>query len=122
MVKRFDEVKTRDARALQIWQILIGCPHNRQIISYETLGGTLGFKGFGVMGHFLDPLMCYCAQQGLPPLTVLVVGKYSGTPGDGLALKSSPAEERERVYDYPWYSIYPPTEAELATAIAKGMP
>jgi len=122
----FDGLGTRESRAVQIWQILIGCAQNRQTITYEGLADLLGFKGAGVMGPFLDPLMYWCAQHGVPPLTVLVVGKYTGRPGGGLELDGDVDEERERVYlfaeQYSWYKVVPPTIEELTEALQKKKP
>lgn len=45
-----------------------------------------------------------------------------GTPGAGLVLAGDADAQRERVYEYPWYSIYPPTEEEFLEANVRGMP
>ena len=121
MVAKFSEIRTVEARALQIWQILLGCAHNRQTITYQQLGRLLGYRGVGGIGKSLNPIMRYCAQNDLPPLTVLVVGKYVGEPGAGLSLKADVDSERERVYEHPWYDLCPPTMDELADANSRGM-
>jgi len=69
------------------------------------------------MGKFLDPIMKYCKLNGLPPLTVLVVGKYLGVPGGGLITVTDADLEREQVYDCDWYNVYPPDETEFAQAL-----
>jgi len=63
--------------------------------------------------------MCafYCIQQNLPPLTAIVVGKRRGRAGDDIPLNLATIDsERERVYDFDWYDIYPPSESALAAA------
>ena len=116
-MKTFDSIRTVESHAIQIWQILVGPDYNRQTITYEKLSQLLGFKGAGTMGKFLDPIMKYCKLNGLPPLTVLVVGKYLGVPGEGLITVEDADSERERVYDYDWFSIYPPNETEFGQAL-----
>ena len=116
-MKTFNSIRTVESRAVQIWQILVGLAYNRQTITYGKLSKLLGFKGAGTMGKFLDPIMKYCKLNGLPPLTVLVVGKYVGVPGEGLITVKDADLEREQVYDYDWFNIYPPDETEFAKAL-----
>ena len=116
MVKRFDENSTAASRGLQIWLVLIGKAGNRQIMTYGMLAGTLGFKnGAGVLANLLGHVMYYCQQNGLPPLTVLVVNQDTGLPGAGLKGIDLNAG-REEVFNFDWYSIVPPTVEQLATA------
>ena len=79
-VRTFDSIRTRKARALQIWQILIGLAHNRQTITYKILSKLLDYKGAGVFAQLLDTIMRYCKQNQLPPLTILVVNENTGSP------------------------------------------
>ena len=116
MVRSFDDNPTQATRALQIWQILIGKAHNRQTITYGQLAELLGFGGAGTLAQLLGPVLHYCRQQELPPLTVLVVSKDSGLPGDGVKdidLNST----REEVFRFNWYGIWPPTTDELNAAL-----
>jgi len=116
-MKTFDSIRTVESRAVQIWQILVGLAYNRQTITYEKLSKLLRYKGPGTMGHVLNPIMNYCKLNGLPPLTVLVVGKYLGVPGGGLITVKDADSEREQVYEYDWYNLYPPDEPEFAQAL-----
>ncbi len=114
MVKRFNDISTDEARALQIWMILIGKAHNRQTITYKMLADMLGYKGAGVFAWKLDHIRIYCLENDLPHLTSLVVNQKTGLPGEGLGLKDSELNAaREDVYKYPWYSIIPPTPAQF---------
>lgn len=47
----------------------------------------------------------------------MVVEKYLGVPGEGLITVKNPDFERERVYDYDWFNVYPPDETEFAQAL-----
>ena len=114
MVKKFGEIRTKYSRAVQIWQILIGLARNRQTITYGMLGAKIGFKGVGTIGSFLDPIMRYCKQNNLPPLTIVVVNETTGSPGEGLTTIGNENSDREAVFKYDWYNLYPPSEADFA--------
>jgi putative restriction endonuclease len=115
MATRFDDNPTWPYRAHQIWLILIGKAYNRQTMTYGDLAYMLGFEGAGVFATPLDHILCYCELNGLPPLTCLVVNQTTGLPGDGLQLDDLHAD-RERVYNYDWYGLIPPSPEELAEA------
>lgn len=119
-LKRFDDSPTLNSRALQIWQILISKAYNRQTVTYEVLAEMLGYKGAGTLGDRLGPIWALCEHHDLPPLTVLVVGKNTGKPGSGLEehrdIDGTFDQARERVFNYDWYGLYPPSEADLADA------
>ena len=113
MIRTFDSIATKEARAVQIWLILIGMAHNRQITTYKRLSELLGYRGAGVFSQLLDPIMRYCEHNNLPPLTVLIVREDTGSPGTGLTTISNENVDREAVFNYNWYSIYPPTEGDF---------
>jgi len=108
--------KKRPHRALQVYQILLGTAANRQIITYGMLADILGYEGAGVFAEILDHIAYWCARRGLPPLTVLVVNKDTGLPGDGIPVQADINVERERVFSFKWYRILPPTTDELEAA------
>ena len=68
------------------------------------------------IGNILGRVMYYCQAAELPPLTILVVNKMTGRPGVGLALYDDRDALRERVFNYDWFGMVPPTPAELKTA------
>lgn len=57
----------------------------------------------------------YCQQNQLPPLTVIVVNQKTGLPGEGLTDVELNAD-REAVFNYDWFNLYPPSPEELAAA------
>lgn len=99
---------TTNERALQLWQILISAAHNRQVLTYEIVGKIAGINPKG-LGTYLGPIMRFCARANLPPLTVLIVRKGKGRPGDGLTTAPNPDLERERVFAHNWFGMKPPT-------------
>ena len=104
---------TREERALQIWQVLIGAAHNRQTLTYEMLDRLIEMGGTIVLSNPLDLVAQHCQRNNLPPLTVLVVGKQSGEPGGGYPVEQSVSADRERVYGYPWYALPPRKTADF---------
>lgn len=99
-------------RAIQIYQILIGAAHNRQVLTYPILGKMIGVPARGLARH-LGHIMHYCHRAGLPPLTVLVVQKKSGKPGDGFTTFEDLHRDRERVFAHDWYRMRPLTVTDL---------
>jgi hypothetical protein len=119
MATFFDEGPTHATRALQIWQILISAAHNRQTLTYGRLAAMLHFKGADVLATPLGHITHYCQQNGLPPLTVLVVNQETGLPGEGL-IGADLNADREKVFSYKWFGVFPPTPEELRVAYRRG--
>ena len=98
----------RSERALQIWQVLLGLAYNRQTITYEKLAELIGMGNIAVgLTQPLIQLMNYCKENNLPPLTILVVQKHSGIPGQGLTTIEDLNKDREAVFNYEWYKLKP---------------
>ena len=119
MLKLLNQNPSRESRAVQIWQILIGKAHNRQTITYGQLAELLVGSGAGVMAQNLDPIMHFCIQNGLPSLTILVVNANTGSPGEGLKLEGAENSEREKVFKHKWFDIQVPSEEDFAEALRK---
>lgn len=116
---KFDDERSVEARALQIYLILIGAATRRETLTYGELGPMLGHvRGGAFLAQQLGPLMAWCKRNGLPAITTLVVNKETGLPGEGLTSvedRDFPAEQ-QHVFDYDWYAIFPPTVEDLAAA------
>jgi putative restriction endonuclease len=120
MPELYEDQSTYATRATQIWQILVCKASNRKTLTYGQLAELIGFKGAGTLAHFLGHIMYYCLQNGLPPLTVLVVNQETGLPGEGL-IEANLNADRERVFRFNWFGIVPPTPEELEEAYEKKM-
>lgn len=114
-MERFNPSSSEGMRAAQAWQILVGCAHNRQTLTYLLLSIKMfGHPAAGVLGRTLGRIASYCDKNELPQLNVLVVNEQTGMPGDSIPLNAADIDAtRERVYDTDWYDIVPPTEADL---------
>jgi hypothetical protein len=120
-MKTFNPTSEHPARAVQAWQILVGKAMNRQTVTYELLSELMYEKqAAGVLAKILGHVAFYCIENHIPPLTALVVGKGPGKPGDRIPVDPAKIdEEREKVYQYNWYNVYPPSEAEFTAAYKK---
>lgn len=120
---QFNPSSKHPARALQAWIILVGAAMNRQTLTYEGLSVKMfQRKAAGVLDKILGHVAFYCIEQGLPPLTSIVVGKGRGTPGQDIPLDPAALDgARERVYAYDWYDEIPPSQDELAAAMKAAM-
>ena len=120
MIKKFDDDPVNASRAVQIWQILISKAHNRQTITYGILADLLGFERADVLAYKLGHIMHFCKQNNLPHLTILVVNKKTGKPGDGFTeIVEDLNVERENVFKHNWYGLYPPSEKQFDEAWQK---
>ncbi|MFL5385980.1 MAG: hypothetical protein ACJ8GN_25975 [Longimicrobiaceae bacterium] len=118
-MRYFKDESTHPNRALQVWLILIGRAANRQTMTYEMLARQIGFPRADFLAPILGHIMYYCSQTKLRGLTALVVYKDGGTPGSGF-VSEDPNMEREQVYGFDWYSIFPPSPEELREAYQRG--
>lgn len=117
-MNKFNPSSKREERAVQAWQILVGAAMKRQTLTYKLLSQFMFQKeAAGVLDKTLGHIAFYCINHSLPPLTSIVVGKNRGTPGGEIPIDEADYDqERENVYEYDWYDIYPPTAEELLEA------
>jgi hypothetical protein len=110
MIKEFNPHSAHPQRAQQAWQILVGVAKSRQTITYQHLALAMYRReAAGVLDKILGHVAFYCKGNEIPVLTSIVVGTGRGSPGDDIPLDlMSVDEEREKVYDYDWYNVYPP--------------
>lgn len=116
--EKFNPTAKHKDRVVQAWQILIGAAKNRQTLTYELLSIQMyGKKAAGVLDKILGHIAFYCNDNRLPPLTSIVVAKRKGIPGSEIPINIGQTDKlREKVYNYDWYNIYPPTAEELKEA------
>ena len=128
MLRSFNKVTEDSAsgtksavRALQAWQFLIGKAANRQIVQYEELRILMDYPTSNPLTPALGCIMFFCEQNDLPPLTLIVVNK-SGIPGEGFT--AGQIEDyhqlREKVFNFQWFKLLPPTIDELNAARKNG--
>ncbi len=118
MMRYYKDESSQATRAHQLWLILIGAARNRQILTYGMLADIQGFGGATPVIQPLGHIMYWCAENKLPPLTVIVVNQKTGEPGGGLT--TGAWKDLDPVFQYPWYAIFPPSPEELATAYERG--
>lgn len=120
-MKQFNPTSKHPERALQAWQILVGAAMNRQTLTYKGLSQLMYKKdAAGVLDKILGHVAFFCNDNTLPALTSIVVGKGRGTPGKDIPVDPEVMDhEREKVYDFDWYNVFPPTPSQLAASFAK---
>ena len=100
-------------RGLQIYHVLMSFAYQRKTLTYETLGQLIDLP-HRFLGNYLEHLLRYCTDQGLPQITILVVRKAEGTPSTGFPSATVDMDqELERVFDYPWFRQKPLTIEDL---------
>ena len=93
----------------------------RTVLTYEEVANLTGLPNNcrNVLGH----VYCYCAQNSLPLLPILVVEKHSGKPSsdvyDGLDIP----EEHRRCFRYDWLAcrVRSPQELDDAYRVPRGL-
>ena len=97
---------------MKTYLILIGHAARRETTTYGDLASKLGAN---VPPMFVGAISIPSPGTAEPVrLTVLAVGQDSGVPGDGYpGPRESINADRERVYQYDWYDLIPPTIVEL---------
>jgi hypothetical protein len=117
MPQRFSDDSRIGTRALQAYLVLIGLAWNRQTITYGQLSqNQMQYGQGGILASPLGCIMGWCYENGLPPLTALVVNDQTGLPGEGLYTASDYPATQQRVFGFNWYSLFPPSPDELAAA------
>lgn len=113
------ERSSSSTRALQAYLVLISSAWNRQTITYGIISQNhMQFGNGGILACPLGCILGWCYEQGLPPLTALVVNDITGLPGDGFGVvdgEDYPAA-LQHVFRFNWFSIFPPELAALDAA------
>jgi putative restriction endonuclease len=94
----------QEQRAYLAWNELADFARNKRPVWYETLGSLIDIHHRAVK-HVLAVIQDYCLQNRLPPLTILVVNKNTGLPGDGfIAWDADNLDEgKEQVFGFDWH-------------------
>jgi putative restriction endonuclease len=109
---------TREQRAAQIWPLLTFAASLRVTLTYQRLGELIGAQP-RTLGSWLEPIQSYCLTKRLPALTVLVVSKSNGRPGEGFIAAVDVPGEQARVFSHDWTHTRIPTPGDLSRAVLK---
>ena len=108
---------TKYQRVQHVWSLLVCAARDRRTYTYGGLADALGIRdGAQAMRHYLAPVMYYCREQQLPPLTVLVVSRDTGLPGEGLTTLENVNRDRERVFAHGWFQMELPETGDFEEA------
>jgi putative restriction endonuclease len=70
------------------------------------------------IGDILRPIQQYCTENGLPPLTSIVVNKSDGLPGEGFLAENVPLAQIQ-TFERDWLESRSPTVEQLADAYTR---
>ena len=116
MPRGFDEDRrNKYARSAQAWLDLVAQATQRRTTTYDALGVLLLSHPL-TLGSDLDPIDDYCNEHGLPPLVVVCVDPKTGEPSRGNVGVFRLNQNRERVFNYDWFALVPPTPEEIKEA------
>jgi hypothetical protein len=104
------------AWGLRAYLVLIGCAADHQTVTYDALARRIKRGGSNLLANPLALTTRWCQQHGLPVLACLVVEGTTGLPAADFAAIGRDAihREQERVWEFDWYAILPPTIEQLA--------
>jgi putative restriction endonuclease len=96
-------------RAFRAWPLLADRAAIRSKLTYGEMAQPLQIHPRAV-GHVLGVIQDWCLRERKPPLTILVISKGNGQPGQGfIAWNGSNLNEGfEEVFAYPWHTLSNP--------------
>jgi putative restriction endonuclease len=98
--------------AATLWPVLTNLARERRTAPYSELSPLVETNPLS-MGLALGPIMFYCLENRLPPLTAVVVSKDTHVPGGGFTawdIDDLPAA-LEAVFDHQWSRVLNPFAA-----------
>lgn len=125
-VRFFKENGDRNyVRAQRIWQVLVGYVKFKQnisgidegIITYGDLAALLGYsrQAGRTLAEPLGYIHRFCKHNDLPQLNAIVVRRDTEIAGweEMFPDEKKHKEEQEKVKEYDWFSVRPPTAGAL---------
>ena len=108
--------RTEPAWGLRAYLVLMGCAADHQTVTYDDLARRIDRGGPNLLATPLELITRWCRRHSVPAIASLVVEQATGLPAPGFAVvsKDQIPREQERVWDFDWYGIVPPTIEELA--------
>ena len=98
----------------RFWPALTERARVGRTITYKDLKQLLQCRVWQrTLSSCLGRIANYCHMKGWPILTVLVVGKISGRPGNGLPFVDDFKSELEHVRAFPWQDQPSPVAEEF---------
>jgi putative restriction endonuclease len=107
----------QEQRAFSAWTILTKSAKNSEPITYGELARQLNLHHRAIR-FILGVIQDYCMRNELPPLTIIVLNKNTGLPGDGFIAYDieNSQDGMNKVYAYEWTKLTNPFEyAQIGT-------
>ncbi len=92
-----------------LWPVLIEAAKKETTLTYSELAPVINTNPLSV-GRALGPILFYCLENRLPPLTVLIINKKTRIPGEGfIAWDIDDLDEAfKQVYEFNWNLVTNP--------------
>ncbi len=105
------EKVNQEQRAFSAWTILTNCARENEPITYGELARQLNIHHRAIR-FILGVIQDFCMTNELPPLTILVLNKQTGLPGDGfIAYDIENSQDGiKKVYAFEWNLLTNPFE------------
>ena len=98
----------------RIWPALVDRARSGHTINYKGLKELVKFNGWQrTFSNCLGRIANYCHSKEWPIITVMVVNKTSGRPGNGIPFVDNFEAELEAVRDFPWHEQSAPLAEEF---------
>jgi hypothetical protein len=102
-------------RSSQVWSVLVMAARTQHVVSYDMLARMTGIARFG-FAHILGNIYHYCEQQGMPPLTAIVIDEKSGKPAADVFQSVDVPSAHARVFVFDWISHDVPSVQDFERA------
>lgn len=101
----------QEQRAFYAWTVLIEYAKNNKTITYGELAKQINVHHIAI-GFILGVIQDFCMENGLPPLTILILNKETQLPGGGfIAYDIENSQDGiNKVYKYNWEKLKNPFE------------
>ncbi len=98
-------------RAFNAWNVLNEISSGGKKISYRDLASSIGIH-YRALRYVLEPIQCYCLENQLPPLTILVVNRQTDKPGAGFIAwnQNDLKDGLDKVWTFNWANEQNPFE------------
>lgn len=101
-----------ETEARFLWHILIFASSKNRTLSYEEVGCEMKINQRQV-GRPLGTIQRYCIDNGLPPLTRIVVRKGTDQPGDNYKIIETLAKDKKNVFRKNWEKEKKPSQNDF---------
>lgn len=121
MLRRYSQNPDVPNRAQQTYLILIGLARNGKTTTYGEVAAIMGNMPPIAVSYPLKHIMYWCRERELPSITELVLSADRKLPSGGVTPSAQHESEKQKIFEFNWYDVIPPTTEELRQAYTAGV-